>query len=142
VNQNLETLLKTADAIPEILVEFSDTVKDALTLRIGAVSSKDPHAVQFYLDEIDAATAEVSRLRADASYAQADVQHKMRCIQREYVTQPGLKVTQAERLYKIDQNHRELEALLTKLVATVTYCDTVENLLKNKWFELKGKSRA
>jgi hypothetical protein len=130
------------DAIPEILVEFSETVKDALALRVGAVSSKDPHAIQFHLDEIDAATAEVSRLRADASYAQADVQRKMRGIQREYVTQPGLKVTQAERLYKIDQDHRELEALLTKLVATINYCDTAENLLKNKWFELKGKPRA
>lgn len=140
MHQSLDHLLPPS-VMPETLCEFSAVTTDALRLRVGSVSCRDPHGVQFHLDEIDAAVAEVSQLRVDTCFAQGEVEMRMREIQRDYVIRPDLKITQAERLYKIDEQHRELEALLVKLKAIVKHCDTTEDLLKNKYFEIKAKMR-
>lgn len=141
MNQSLRNLLEKLDVTPEDLCELSDTVNESLRLRVGSISTKDPHALGFHLDEIDAAVGEVSKMKVDAAYMMSRAQGQMREIQREYVTRDDLKVTQAERLYKIDSEHRELEECLVKLNAIISYCETCEGILRNKYFEIKRKQK-
>lgn len=141
MHPSLDKVLTDLNVIPDDLCEFTEETKAALRLRVGSVSCKDPHALQFHLDELDAAVAEVSRFRHEAVYTQAEVQRRMREVQREYVLRPDLKITQAERLYKIDEEHRALETALTKLVSAAKYAETVEDLLRNKYFEIKAKAK-
>lgn len=142
MHPRLLSLLQPMNVLPEVLCAFSGTVEDVLALRVGSVSATDPHAIQFHLDETDQAVAEVSHVRVDACFALAEAQSRMREIQRDYITRDDLKITQAERLYKADQDHRELEALLDKLKAVIQYCDSTEGLLRNKYFELSRKLKA
>lgn len=139
MHPRLLNLLQPMDVMPDVLCEFSGTVEEVLALKVGRISSKDPEAIAYHLDEIDAAVAEVSHIRVDASFALAEAQRNMREIQHDYITREDLKVTQAERLYKTDAEHRELEELSAKLTAVVQYCDTTEGLLRSKHFELIRK---
>lgn len=140
MHQNLNSLQKSLNVTASDLCSFSEGTEASIHLRVGSVSYKDPHAIQFHLDEIDSAVAEVSQFRNEASYTMAEVQYRMREIQRKYVG-PDVKPTVAERLYKADEEHSALEAALTKLKAACTYAETLENLLRNKYFELKSKSK-
>jgi len=110
---------------------------------VGRISAKDPETVQFHMDCLDAAVVEIADTSLRAGYIIADSQHEMRRIQALIASSnPELKVTQVERLYKGDPRHAELECLLAEAKALEDYCSTIKEVLTNKYFELRRKGRA
>ena len=114
----------------------------ALGLKVGRISSTDPETVQYHMDCIDSAISEIAETTRQAAYVVADTQREMRRIQALIASSnPELKVTQVERLYKSDNAHADLERLHHHADALQTYCETVKEVLTNKYFELRRKGR-
>lgn len=122
------------DSIPNP-EHLSPKVEFALRLRLNGVPL-EAEPLHETMDILDAAVYEVSSMAYQAKCFAAEVQKKMREIQKSFVEAPGAKATIAERLYKADTDHMALEATLATLKAFADYCEVVQGILTNKYYGL------
>ncbi|MCK7495080.1 MAG: hypothetical protein MZW92_31330 [Comamonadaceae bacterium] len=86
-------------------------------------------------DSLDIARVTTEEELLSLRCAAAEVQKNMRRIQGDYVKQHD-KPTVAERLYKIDPAHAQLEMLLSKLQAHIAYAEGLLKAVDDKSFKL------
>ena len=139
MHPNLESLTLPLNVSPEPF-RFSETIQDTLDLRVGAVSVKDQAALQYHLDNIDSALAEVIDIRCQAAFALGDIRKQIKILESEYYSSSKV-IKEAERLFNGDLEHMDLKSTFMKLEAVVKLCDSAEDLLKSKYFEIGRKAR-
>ena len=120
---------------------FSDETVATIKLRIGEISCKDPIAVQFHQDNLDTALIEVTETRCQAAYSLGEVRSKIRDIESSYYKHGEMGIKEAERSINGDEEHIEFKMVFLKLEAVVKYCDSTEDLLRNKGFEIIRKAK-
>ena len=120
----------------ELPTPISDELEYCLSLSISKV--KTIPEIHIHLDMVASAQANLNTQRLEFSFALAHIQAESRAVERTVRTDnAGEKVTAQTRKLKTDTayvNHNKNAELLTALIA---YCDTAQNLLESKAFNLR-----
>lgn len=98
-----------------------------------SLNSLGIYELQLFMENCELVRSDVNEARYMASQEAYEAQRKMRVIQAEYLSD-SKNPTSAERAYKVDEEHRELEECLAVCKAFVNYCDDMLKVLENKYF--------
>lgn len=120
--------------------KFSNMTDSMIRLKIHDIPAV-PHSIYAMQDLLDDASKEINDAIYEAGVHRAAVQRKMRSIQKRFIEQPGVKITQAERQYKADPEHSEMESLSEELDAFIDYAKTCRTIVANKYYALSRKHR-
>ena len=134
MQSQIKSLLKKYGLVEPMIQDLPEDISLIPTV-ISYVTLRSMDEILQCQELIDKAKDALLHIRRDYNFGLTSVQKEMRAVQKTFLDQDK-PVTKAEREYKVDPRHSDLEALQAQFEASIEFCTGYLDLLDDKSLKL------